>query len=208
MKNTLFTIITILSLLSCKAQAPIVPLYFGEGYATTENVYYKDTNNDFDKFIGTWKHTNGNEELTLSLKKKTLVSRTHNNVTYYTDYIYGEYKYIDTGGNILVNTLPNIDGDFTNLSDYKIFGNRILNKYYHPACDDCDGSERRVKLVIIDPLRDYIKLRIVLRTVPNVANPDINDITLNLTSEGWPTLPEGQPIEARIPANDFRLIKQ
>ncbi|APY01394.1 DUF6705 family protein [Lacinutrix venerupis] len=207
MKNILYTIALTFAFLSCKAQQPIVPLYFGGGYASTENAYYKDTNNDFNKFIGTWKHTNGNEEFTIILKKKTLVSRTLNNITYYTDYLYGEYKYVDANGVELVNTLSNISSAFTSLSDYKIFGNRILNKYYAPVCDDCTEDERRVKLNLTDPVRSYIDIKITLRTVPNASNSNINDITL-VVSEGYSIVPTGQPADSRIPANDFRLIKQ
>ena len=208
MKKLLYTLIFAFTFLSCKAQSPIIGLYEGNEYGKTENAYYKDTNNDFNKFIGTWKHTNGNEEFTIILKKKTQIMFTYNNKTFYEDVIYGEYKYVDANGVELVNTLSNIDSAFTSLSDYKIFGNRILNKYYAPSCDDCTEDERRVKLVIVDPLRDYLSIRIVLRTIPNATNPNIKDTKLVFTGGGWSDVPEGQPTTTRIPTNDFRLIKQ
>lgn len=65
--------------------------------------YLKDTHGALDKFVGTWKYTNGNEEFTIKIIKveKTDFSGTRN---YYIDALFGGYKYVKNG-NILVDRL-------------------------------------------------------------------------------------------------------
>jgi len=209
LKNIIYLLLFTLSVLSCKAQSPIISLYDGAEYLDTENAYYKDTNNDFDRFIGTWKFTNGNEEFTIILKKKLQHIFTYANKTFYEDIMFGEYKYTNENGEVLVNTLDNIDSNVISISEHQIFGNAIIPYKLLPKCEDCVPGERRLRLRISDPLREYLNTNIVLRTVPNQENILLNDLELKLTlsysifSHGAPTLP--RVLEY---FETYRLIKQ
>lgn len=66
--------------------------------------YIKDVTNQFDKFTGTWKYTNGNEILNIKITKAVHVLNTEYNV--YEDFIVGDYSYsIDGGATFEVNTI-------------------------------------------------------------------------------------------------------
>lgn len=118
MKYILSLLLLSLTAFSCKAQNPIIALFNGNEYAKTENAYYKDIDNAFNRFVGTWKYENGNQELTILLKKQQQFMFTFDNKTFYEDMMYGEYKYKDESGNTLVNTLSNIDTPITNMSEH------------------------------------------------------------------------------------------
>lgn len=106
---------------SCKAQVlppeeQIISLRDQDGTPLVENAYYKDVENDFQPLIGTWKYTNGNELFKITIKKKA-----HRYATgfknYYEDVIYGEYKYIDANGTVLINSLGDINN--SNMQAYE-----------------------------------------------------------------------------------------
>jgi len=65
--------------------------------------YIQDTTGILNKFVGTWKSTNGSDEFTLKIIKKE-----HDNFfglrDYYKDFLYGGYKYIKNG-NLIIDKL-------------------------------------------------------------------------------------------------------
>ena len=131
MKNLLIITLTIFTFLSCKAQQPILPLYSDE-IQDTNNAYYKDLDGDLTKVVGVWQYTNGNEIFKLVLKKKEqyFINLTHRNLSLYQDVIYGEYRYVNSSGIEIINTLTNIDS-YTDVSNNSIYGS------YIKPCDAC-----------------------------------------------------------------------
>lgn len=109
---------------SCKAQSPIKSLY--NDYPGVTGAYYKDIDNDLDKFIGTWKYTSGTTSLTITLQKKIMQPFNDNNVHYYEDIIIGEYKYIENGVE-KINTLSQL---LTTKDpyEYNIVGNILIGQ--------------------------------------------------------------------------------
>ena len=99
MKQIILIIVTIFTVLSCRAQSPIVGY---QTYRVPDNAYCKDLNNDLDKFTGTWKYINGTTELTVVIVKNEQVF----NDDYYTDELAANYKYVENGVEI-INTLSN-----------------------------------------------------------------------------------------------------
>ncbi|OBX23569.1 MULTISPECIES: DUF6705 family protein [Bizionia] len=209
MKTPIYIILLfIFSIVSCKAQSPIISIYDDLKVPRQENAYYKDTDNDFDRFIGTWKYTNGQEELTIIINKKLSDYHTnYKNISYYEDIIYGEFQYIDSNGVELVNTLSNIDNTTIGVSQHQIFGNRINPSQFLPGCENCGPNERSVFLSFRDPLRDYIKCELVLRTIPNTQNSNVNDLKAVITGS-YSIIPEGSPTDSRIPYGKYVMIKQ
>ena len=101
MKHIILMILATFTILSCKAQSPIL------GYRTfkasvPDGAYLKDLNNDLDKFTGTWKYTNGTTELSVIIIKVEQVF----NGRYYIDRLKGNYIYMENGVEI-INTLSN-----------------------------------------------------------------------------------------------------
>jgi hypothetical protein len=87
----------------------------------TYNFYMKDTNNLLDPFVGTWVYSNGSESITMVLKKK--IKFKYSSVSVFEDLLYGGYRYVQNGVEI-INTIPQIDDpNITNFFSYSIEGN-------------------------------------------------------------------------------------
>ncbi|KGO86208.1 hypothetical protein Q764_13740 [Flavobacterium suncheonense GH29-5 = DSM 17707] len=184
---------------SCKAQ--VVPLNTYYDDAST-GAYFKDTFDEMNKFVGTWKFTSGNTTLTITLEKKENVFDGE----FYEDLLIGEYKYVKNGIE-LINTLPvlndpSITGRYHNISGRQIIPNNIF-----VLCNDCTQNERRFKLHFNDPQRDYLSVSIILRYLLNESNP--NKMTVTVFANDGVMLPyNGAPTEPRVPYGEYLMIKQ
>jgi len=138
----------------CRGQSPVLHTFNNQNYGATEGAYYKDIDNDFNKFAGTWLYTNGTTSFKITLQKVNQVYRS-SPFNYYEDLLIGEYRYIENGVE-KVNTLPQLTsglGAFT----HNIVGNIINLGINVPACDDCTATERRVILGFRDPTRSMVE---------------------------------------------------
>ncbi|TRW23345.1 hypothetical protein FMM05_14220 [Flavobacterium zepuense] len=88
----------------CRGQSPILPIN-DANYPEATGAYYKDLNNDLNRYVGTWKYTNGTTSLTVTLQKKVMQHIINAPYGYYEDLVIGEYKYILNGVE-KINTLP------------------------------------------------------------------------------------------------------
>ncbi|WP_116788403.1 DUF6705 family protein [Flavobacterium psychrotrophum] len=127
----------------------VVPIY--KNSRSAQDVYYKDTFNDFDKFTGTWKYTNGTTSLTITLQKKIKQEHTLNKF-YYEDILIGGYKYVENGVE-KVNTLHLVMFNMSSKYDYPIVGNSIIGpgSLY---CKGCGVSDRKIRLHFSEPNRE------------------------------------------------------
>ncbi|WP_299337955.1 DUF6705 family protein [uncultured Psychroserpens sp.] len=139
--KSIIILISFLVALACKAQNSIVSIYDNEDYGN-DGVYYKDIDNDYNIFEGTWVYTNGNTSLTIVLEKKEMSHIQNTFSNYYVDAIIGEYKYIENGSE-LINTLTNLFVNFPDHHNYNIHGGYI-SKYGDPLCHDCDPNNIKV----------------------------------------------------------------
>ena len=71
------------------------------------NSYIKDTNNEYDKYLGLWKGEWNGKTIYLELKKVKYFS--NNGYPYYTDWIMGERKIIDVNGTVEIDRISNFD---------------------------------------------------------------------------------------------------
>ena len=203
MKNIL-TILLVSFFLSCKAQV-IVPLASDSDMAYNSRTYNKDVDNDFDKYVGTWKYQQGNTLLKIVLKKITFDHFVTEYKNYYQDILVGEYQYIENGIE-KVNTLQQMELMPSEASGYNISGNLIIGKNTYPKCSECNLNERRIKLRYRDPERKYLSNAIVLRYKnENGAEKIIAKI---YKSDGSFMQPDGSPDEMRVPYGEYVLIKQ
>ena len=139
-------ILILITSYNCKAQT-IVDLE-GNCTGSNNNTYYKDINDNFNHYEGTWKYQNGNEVLLLKLRK---VMNTTSNTT--ADVLIGEYQYINSSGIEKINTLSNFNINNIDQSFHSIFVNCIDN-YTEPICDICDPSIKRILGIYDDPDKD------------------------------------------------------
>lgn len=104
MKKYLIFLIAIASF-SCKAQRTY-PMSIDYTNYLKNNNYIKDTNNDLDKFVGTWKWinpTNSNTYFEINFFK-VLYWNPNNINNHFEDTILGNYKYVENGV-VITNTL-------------------------------------------------------------------------------------------------------
>ena len=193
-------ITAILTVLSCKAQSPIIAL----GDYQTELVngaYLKDINNDLNFFEGTWKYENDNTSFTISLRKIV----QYYNGSWYEDLLIGDYKYVENGI-VIANYLPRLTNPSVNDAQHYITGNFIVNKNQVPRCEECDASDRRFKLSFADPERRYIKCQVILR---HFIEDSIEKIKIWLYHSDGGMLPyEDTPTVIRVPYGEYVLVKQ
>ncbi len=199
MKNLLFTIM-VLIVFSCKAQSPIIQL----GDYSTElvnNSYWKDVNNEINKFEGTWKYEEGNAEFIIALTK----NEQYYNGSYFEDRIIGDYKYVENG--ILVaDYLSRLTDSSVNDAQHYISGNFIVSKNHVPRCQECSSNERRFELFFTDPDRRYLSSEIILRYF--IEN-GVEKIKVWLYDSDSAVLPyEGAPTEIRVPYGTYIMTKQ
>ncbi|WP_426476232.1 DUF6705 family protein [Chryseobacterium sp. CBSDS_008] len=128
MKQILLMLITILAI-SCKAQT--YPLNYKED--VPNGAYYKDTNNELDKYIGVWKGVWDNKTLYLDLRKIKYKSGDNFNY-YYRDKILGERKVIAPNGTIEIDRISNFDNqnpEFDGIG-FNLKNGNIKRLYFYP----------------------------------------------------------------------------
>lgn len=105
MKNKILTIISVLLLQSAFGQK--YPLDYKDD--VPDGAYYKDTNNELDKYVGLWKGSWMGKTLYLDLRKvKTCNPGTP---SYYKDRIVGERKIISSSGTVEIDRISNFSND-------------------------------------------------------------------------------------------------
>ena len=156
MKKKLFSVIIAIVTLSCKAQTPIFDKYESK-YGSVQNAYYKDLNNLHNQYLGTWLYTNGTTSLKVIFQKRDQIY----NDKYYSDYLVGEYQYIENGVE-KVNTLNNINTNYgSDIEDVRKHNMLSLSwiKYAstRPKCIECPANEGRLEMSIGEPALREIK---------------------------------------------------
>lgn len=199
MKNIILTIIAFTAL-SVEAQSPVYSLLDnGYGYQQAPGVYYKDTYNDFNKFVGEWKYQQGNKSFTIVLQKRTMYYDAEENM--YVDMLVGEYRYVDENGIEQVNTLSNINN--TDSFDNNIWGFSII---------PFDSNNRSVRLRFKDPERSYLWRYIFIKHFPEqILGQHTVPEHITLIFMGEPSIEpyENAPMQLRVPEEvDYILIKQ
>jgi hypothetical protein len=102
MKNL---ILLILLLFTVKSYAQEYPLHYKGD--VPDGAYYKDTNNEYNKYLGLWKGNWNGKMVYIELKK---VKYYYDGVNpYYMDKIFGERKIIASNGTIEIDRITNFD---------------------------------------------------------------------------------------------------
>ncbi|PZD78990.1 DUF6705 family protein [Mesonia sp. K7] len=142
--NIIILSLVFLISLSCKAQITI-NIEDNDG-SETPNVYYKDTNNLLDPFVGTWVFDNGTQYLKIVFEKKTMVDAGD----YHEDLLIGEFQYKENGVE-LVNTLSKLTNpSLPYVYHHSIHGNYI-NTYKYSPFNDYTTDVFRIELIMGEP---------------------------------------------------------
>lgn len=192
--------VSLVAFLSCKAQSPIVNL--DARISNTPNgAYFKDVNEELNKFEGEWKYSMGSIVFTIILQKKTMLYDGE----HYEDLLIGEYKYL-SNGITLVNTLALLD-DISIVGGYhNISGRTISYNDDSPICSDCNKGERRINLFFDDPDRPYLSASITIRYIQGT---DPEQIRVKLIGGESTILPdENSPELMRVPNGTYIMTKQ
>jgi hypothetical protein len=197
-------LIIALTITTVNGMAQQIVSLFGDAdiYISNSGHYYKDVNNDFDKFVGTWKWIDNSNSWTVVLKK---ILQIDDGDGYTYDALYGEYQYIENGIE-KVNTLANINDTNIHPLSHKISNPLIIANHHLPQCLDCEVNEHRISITIEHPNFSQITGELIMR-YRNEGG--VEKIYLNiLDGQGKFTLNVGDPTNIDIPLGDYVLIKQ
>lgn len=138
MKN-IFLLTLFISALSCKAQQ-IYSLRPTE-IDLPENSYQKDTNNELQDYVGTWKGTWDNKTIFIMLKKIT--NKYDGNFKYYRDYLIGKFKVLDSSGLIIFDNTNLLDDNakITGIN-FRRYGDKYSLIYIDPDLCHTSGDIR------------------------------------------------------------------
>jgi hypothetical protein len=196
MKN-LQTILFLLFVLSCKAQTHSI--YMGPD--EIDNHYYKDIDNDFNKFEGRWLYTNGNTSLEIIFKKRSNIFDPYRN--FYADELVGEFKYVQDGV-LMNNTLANINTSASPYRNMAFSGNSLTR------CDAClPGQRDLIQITFFDNIADLSKSVSVRHLLDSGVEKLRITFRVNMTwgtaaelpviPPGYLTILDGQYILTKVP---------
>ena len=196
-------ILVFLLSLSCYSQTisieQIIDIEDNDGYETP-SAYYKDTNNLFDPFVGTYIYNIGDKYLKIVLEKKIHSSL---NGYCYSDTMIAEYQYI-VNGIKKTNTLNKLSINYSDARFHTIDGVIIYTGKVN-GCYDCDVAEKRLRMGIFDSYSeaggDIIIRRIIVGGQPAI------ELNLNWNTrihrEGTPL-----PLQPELKGGDYIMIKE
>ena len=93
--------------------------------------------------------------------------------------------------------------------EHSVYGNYIIDKNHLPVCNSCLQDERRVKVSIKDPERDYFDYDMLIRHFPNDPFGEPEHIVLTIRISDSALIPEGASEEDRLPTyRELTLYKQ
>lgn len=152
MKINFFTLIFFVTF-SLQAQLfpqAIKALENPEGESTEQGVYYKDFNNVFQTFEGTYRYAGTDFTFEMQLKKR---SQSNANNYYWSDMIIGSYLYQNPARNIDVNYLNDMFGAdaLSNAMTMNIYARYIYEYDANSFCEDCQHT-KFIMGVIKDPV--------------------------------------------------------
>ena len=167
--------------------------------------YYKDINNLLDPYVGTWVYSSPTDTLKIKLRKVIRAPFINNS---FEDLIVGEYQYIKNGIE-KINTLNSFNTNYPMQIAHYVNGNRILENHNIPKCNYCNPNEKRLRLILVEPLSQWgadLNLRLIVVNGQPALEVYKWGTPPPARVEGDPTTGHANPI-IEIGAN-FIMIKQ
>lgn len=155
MKRLIQTIIILFAVLGCKAQSPVLDLQ-APGFADVENAYYKDIENFYGQFVGTWVYSDNTKTIRYRFAKKEMFYyQSPKNC--YVDFLVGEMQYIENGIE-KINSLSRIDLNFSSIFAYNMSSIGKTGYNWAPICEECPQDVKRLVMSYNEPTNDDISL--------------------------------------------------
>ena len=190
--------LVLMIMMSCKSfpqtncsQYTILPLRTYTDIPEDQCYYLKDTNNELQAFVGTWKGVWNGKTIFISFKK--VANKYKEGLNFNTDIIIGKFKTVDSNGNILFNNLQIADDDakmeglgFINMTD------KYIVTYYDEDVCDMSGTI-------------YLTFANAAKTQLHFSFNQRNEVlTSDCYFHGWPQADRPEP----LPNPDIILTKQ
>jgi len=204
------TLFMILYCTLCVAQPPEFPLY--NRSIDVPGAYYKDLQDDFQRFIGEWKYEQGNNLLIVKIQKKEMQFIDYGHISVYADFLVAEYRYVENGVE-KINTLPNLLINYPDPYSYNITANIIIKPVANNpnVCPNCGPNDLMVQGSFSDPERDILGQFPICVLRHKIEN-GVEKVFFTLQIEGS-ILPDddgnyGPYSTYNIPQGFYELIKQ
>lgn len=137
------------------AQNPILNIHT-EDFADIENAYYKDSDNFYNQFIGTWIYTDAFKTIRFRFVKREMFYR-QSVKNCYVDYLIGEMQYIENGVE-KINSLSNLNNSHTEIFEYSIYSYGKAHFSSYPKCVECPENVQRISMRYNEPTNDDVGL--------------------------------------------------
>jgi hypothetical protein len=130
------------------AQSPVLDIHTAE-FAEIENAYYKDIDNFYNQFVGTWVYTDAMKTIRFRfVKKEMFYYQSFTNC--YVDYLVGEMQYIENGI-VKINSLASVLDNHSSIFDYSLHSIGETYNYWHPRCLECPENMERMAMSYNEP---------------------------------------------------------
>jgi len=206
----IFFILTSLSFISSKSQT-IFPVYEIGSADKKNNFYYKDIDEFQNQFVGTWVLNEGPTYLKITFKKKPAFLESRSDISYYEDYLIGEYDY-KINGTTVVNTLENLNINHSVIFNYNLYSLMRYKINQYPQCDGCDRINRLVMIFQEIPTRDQNWSAGAYFIIRRVLEQEVEKLKVQfIMTDSAGKIPNGLGDEYQgfsLPFGNYTLIKQ
>jgi hypothetical protein len=155
MKKSILVILLLLFFSKIHAQTPTIDIN-AHHFDEVENAYYKDIENFYNQFEGTWVYTDATQIIRLRFVKKEMVSRNVN-TSFYADYLIGEMEYIMNEIEIF-NSLPNLNITYSDIWKYNLVSIKKVGNNIYPICTECPSDVKRLSMKYDEPTNNDLGL--------------------------------------------------
>jgi hypothetical protein len=135
--NTIYKIALILFFINSYSQSPVLNLHT-EGIAGVENAYYKDIENFYNQFEGTWVYTDANKVIKFKFAKKEMFN-TQLSKNCFIDYLVGEIHFIENDLE-KISSFNNLNTNFSSIYSYSLYSFGKTKMNIPNPCIGCSSS--------------------------------------------------------------------
>jgi hypothetical protein len=210
MKKIILSLL-LFSLLSCKAQTPVLSLY-DDVLIDIQDAYYKDITGFHDQFVGRWLYTNGTTILEVVLLEKEMMYNNVGPKPSYEDCLIGGSRYVENGVE-KYNTIPTIYEERETVYDYFMWNMSKVPSSGFPKCNDCAANEYRLSMDYDEPLTKSdkcLRAEFVMRHVVENGVEKIKVQFVKMSGSCGPSYdgPTVVGLNYALPYAEYTLIKQ
>lgn len=210
MKKIIYSITLFCTTNILLAQNPILNIHTAD-FADIENAYYKDNDNFYNQFIGTWIYTDAFKTIRFRFVKKEMFYY-QSVVSCYVDFLVGEMQYIENGVE-KINSLTNLNVNHSQIFEFNLHSIGKTYNYWFPRCLECPNNMERMAMSYNEPTNDDIGLKaafIMRRADENgVQKIKIQYILTNGplgVKDDWQT--PSTTLDFTIPYGDYTLVRE